>query len=52
MARTKGPKRPKMLFTVKRIDRKKIRNLKGEALAKATAEMEAKWAKAASMGMR
>lgn len=49
MARHKGPKKPKTLFSVKRIDRKKIRHLKGEALSKAMVEMEAKWSKAAAL---
>jgi hypothetical protein len=48
MTKLKGRKKAKMLFTVKRIDRKQIRHLRGAALAEATAKMEAKWGKMAA----
>ena len=49
MTKLKGRKKAKTLFTVKRIDRKQIRHLKGEALAEAMVKMEAKWSKAAAL---
>jgi hypothetical protein len=52
MTKQKGPKKAKTLFMIKRLDRKKIRHLKGETLAKAMVEMEAKWQKAEAFGKR
>ena len=52
MTKRKGPKKAKMLFTVKRIDRKKIRHLKGEDLSRAMLEMKEKWNQAAALGKR
>ncbi|HVZ79798.1 MAG TPA: hypothetical protein VHE12_03245 [bacterium] len=52
MTKQKGPKKAKTLFMIKRLDRKKVRHLKGEALSKAMVDLEAKWQKAAALGKR
>ena len=41
MTKQKGPKKAKTEFTVKRIQRKKTRHLKGSALVEAMAKMAA-----------
>ena len=41
MTKQKGPKKAKLEFTVKRIERKKTRHLKGAALAEAQAKIAA-----------
>jgi hypothetical protein len=41
MTKKKGPKKAKTEFTVKRIERKKTRHLKGSALVEAMAKMAA-----------
>jgi hypothetical protein len=41
MTKRKGPKKAKLEFTVKRIERKQTRHLKGAALAEAQAKIEA-----------
>jgi hypothetical protein len=47
MAKLKGPKKPKTEFSVKRIDRKQTRHLKGALLEEANAKTAAKWANVA-----
>ena len=41
MTKQKGPKKAKLEFTVKRMERKKTRHLKGAALAEAQAKIAA-----------
>ena len=41
MTKRKGPKKAKLEFTIKRIERKQTRHLKGAALAEAEAKIAA-----------
>lgn len=52
MTKQKGPKKPKMEFTVKRIERKKTRHLTGSALVEAMAKIAEAKRKPAELAKR